>query len=258
MSNLMIRECNNQAISQRANDNYFNATQMCQSVDKRLNDYFSNKATIDFTKALANKTGIPAISKFGTNQALIVSRQGYGTWVHERVAVHLAMWADPNFAVQVTEWVTDWYKTKENPVNTPSDTEARLDRLEALLIRTIEKMTGALTALTSSQTEPQQPKPRKPRRDKRPEGRFICTAEAKEQGYLTVRDILVRHLGLTKEALPKNMIGLGVSVANAYFREYGVRPDRLQVSFNCLPAAYQKKDYDLVIGQYKRYQQAMW
>jgi hypothetical protein len=28
-----------------------------------------------------------------------------GTWIHPKVAIHLAIWCDPNFAVMVSEWV---------------------------------------------------------------------------------------------------------------------------------------------------------
>jgi len=36
-----------------------------------------------------------------------------GTWVHPRVAIHVAQWISPQFAVKVTEWVEEWYRTSE-------------------------------------------------------------------------------------------------------------------------------------------------
>ncbi|WP_419902348.1 KilA-N domain-containing protein [Kiloniella sp.] len=45
---------------------------------------------------------------------VIVAEQGrgdrvtQGTWVHPKVAIHLAQWLSPEFAVQVTNWVFDW------------------------------------------------------------------------------------------------------------------------------------------------------
>lgn len=34
--------------------------------------------------------------------------QFQGTWVHPRVAINLAQWASPKFAVLVSKWVLEW------------------------------------------------------------------------------------------------------------------------------------------------------
>lgn len=38
-----------------------------------------------------------------------------GTWVHPQVAIHLASWLSPDFAVAVTQWVFDWMSGKSRP-----------------------------------------------------------------------------------------------------------------------------------------------
>ncbi len=49
-----------------------------------------------------------ANSSFGTNKGLIeITRGGNdaGTWVHSKVAIYLAIWCSPDFAVLVTDWI---------------------------------------------------------------------------------------------------------------------------------------------------------
>ena len=36
-----------------------------------------------------------------------------GTWVHPKVALNLAQWCSPAFAVKVTDWLYDWMMGKE-------------------------------------------------------------------------------------------------------------------------------------------------
>jgi hypothetical protein len=90
-------------VSQRASDGYLNATAMCAAAGKRWNNYWQNDTSKDFAAELATDTGIPV-------SALIQSAKGglpeeQGTWVHPYVAIHLAQWLSPRFAVQVSKWV---------------------------------------------------------------------------------------------------------------------------------------------------------
>ena len=59
---------------------------------------------------------------------------GGGTWLHPKLAIALAQWCSPTFALQVSDWVMQWMMTggETNPVHYPqvSDTH-RIDlRLE--------------------------------------------------------------------------------------------------------------------------------
>ena len=77
---------------------------MCKSVGKYFGNYQSNQSTKDFLKELSSSIGIPI-------DDLVQAKEGGntgGTWVHPQVAVHLAQWASPKFAVQVTTWVVDF------------------------------------------------------------------------------------------------------------------------------------------------------
>ena len=112
---LISRKAEDRIVHQRATDGYINATAMCKAVRKKFHDYFRLRATGPFLQALADKTGIPTSSTVEgiPSTGLIQTIQGgpahlQGTWVHPRVAIHLAQWLSPEFAVQVTEWVFDW------------------------------------------------------------------------------------------------------------------------------------------------------
>ncbi len=81
---------------------------MCAAVGKLFNDYSRLKATHAFVEALESDTGIPV-------SELIQSVRGgdpafQGTWVHRQVAINLAKWCSPTFAVQVSKWVFDWMR----------------------------------------------------------------------------------------------------------------------------------------------------
>jgi hypothetical protein len=90
-------------------DGYWNATAMCQANGKRWNDYWRLQETQEFLAELSSVAGIPATE-------LVQVRQGgnpqlQGTWVHRRVAIDLARWCNPRFAVQVNAWVDELLTT---------------------------------------------------------------------------------------------------------------------------------------------------
>jgi hypothetical protein len=93
-------------ISLRAKDGYVNATAMCKAANKMWADYRRLRTTEEFLAELESDMGIP-ISE------LIQSLKGgnpelQGTWVHPQVAIHLAQWLSPRFAVMVSRWVYEW------------------------------------------------------------------------------------------------------------------------------------------------------
>ncbi len=93
-------------IHRSAADGYVNATAMCQAGQRRWNHYQANDRTQSYIAALAAVTGFPATGIGG----LIRSIQGgrpelQGTWIHPRLAVDLARWISPAFAV----WMDGWF-----------------------------------------------------------------------------------------------------------------------------------------------------
>src|SRR3546814_633207 len=107
---LVQYEIEREIIHQRVRDGYINATAMCKAAGKLFNDYWRLKTTPEFAMELSAETGIPV-------SELIQSVKGgdptlQGTWIHPRVAIHLAQWLSPKFAVAVSKWVMDWMSGK--------------------------------------------------------------------------------------------------------------------------------------------------
>jgi hypothetical protein len=112
---VISRELDGNLIQQREVDGYIHATAMCKACGKQLGHYLENASTKAFLEVLSLDIGFP-ISK------LILIRKGrpahlQGTWVHPKVAIHLAQWLSPQFAVQVTNWVFEWLTTGQNPIH---------------------------------------------------------------------------------------------------------------------------------------------
>jgi len=97
---LISRDFHDATIRQRSSDGYLNATDMCQAVDKLFADYKRLKNTQEYLETYSLTMGIPIIKIIEVKSG----RYG-GTWIHPKVAIHLAIWCDPNFAVMVSEWV---------------------------------------------------------------------------------------------------------------------------------------------------------
>jgi hypothetical protein len=89
----------------RLSDGYVNATRMCRSatlaegVEKNFADFNRLQGTSTYISALATKLGIP------TYQFVQVGSGGQSTFVHPKLAIHLAQWCSADFAVEVSELV---------------------------------------------------------------------------------------------------------------------------------------------------------
>ena len=106
MSALAQHSFNNVTIEQRHADGYLNATAMCQASGKLWGHYRSLASTQSFLAALSTDIGI-------TISDLIQSVKGgnphaQGTWVHPKVAIHLAQWLSPEFAVWCSNIIFEW------------------------------------------------------------------------------------------------------------------------------------------------------
>lgn len=80
-------------------DGYINALQLCDAGGKNFDDYQKNTQNQDYINVLSHKTGI------SNNELIIDIQKGgiiQGTYVHRKLAYHLAQWISPSFAVQVS------------------------------------------------------------------------------------------------------------------------------------------------------------
>jgi|GEM_PF-423709 len=103
---LIPHDYQGELISLRAGDGYVNATAMCKAAGKEFKHYNENRTTKAFLAELSREVGIPTAELIQSLSGGLPQLQG--TWVHPQVAIHLAQWASPKFAVQVTAWVIDW------------------------------------------------------------------------------------------------------------------------------------------------------
>ena len=98
----VVRVWNDTPISRRVTDDYVNATAMCKANGKEWSNYYKSERTSQYLQALEgslpNGRGLVQIVNTGSNQ-------GRGTYVHPRIAVDLARWISPEFAV----WMDGWF-----------------------------------------------------------------------------------------------------------------------------------------------------
>ena len=86
----------------RKKDGYINASQLCKAGNKSFKHWSENKNTKAYLRALEASVGIPTdeLIKYNTG-----SNSERSTWVHRKVAIHMAQWISPAFAVKVTSWI---------------------------------------------------------------------------------------------------------------------------------------------------------
>jgi len=141
---LITHQTNSGIVQQRAVDGYINATALCQAAGKRWHNYVRNEATGHFLRALAAKT---RISVMELNQEVKDPNGIPSTWVHPKVAIHLAQWLSADFAVQVSEWVYDWMSGKGQPTKLPYHLERHLMNLSKIplgFFSVLQEMTNFL------------------------------------------------------------------------------------------------------------------
>ena len=103
----------------RQSDGYINASQLCKAGNKFYKDWFRLEKTKEFLTELSQELKIDILTDKtdprensphkNTNVSLIEINQyndsDQSTWVHPRVAIHIAQWISPKFAVNVTGWI---------------------------------------------------------------------------------------------------------------------------------------------------------
>ena len=143
---MIIHDVNGVQVSQRRQDGYINATQMCKANNKEWRYYWRLTNTKKYVKALAEDLGLdvivnkPMCNNF--TSALVLTFRGgnsqQDTWVHPEVAVDLAAWISIPFRIQVNRWIVQWMSTGLNPIapapNTPTDLLTEINKLEKLII----------------------------------------------------------------------------------------------------------------------------
>ena len=122
MPNLILRDWNGKSIRHRE-DGFMNLTDMCQAGGKLFGHWHGLKSTQEYLDALIRKhyrdhDNGPIESNVGG------SIETTGTWGDRRVALRLAQWISPHFALQVDEWIEELLTTGSvnigpNPIPEP-------------------------------------------------------------------------------------------------------------------------------------------
>ena len=125
---------NNIVITSRSDDNFINATQLCQAGGKQFNDWYRLNTTKQLINELACETGIPVSqSKTGIpvldlSKLVDINKGGthIGTWIHPELAIQLAQWLSPKFAIQVSKWIINLFTNGKVEITTKLLTENKL------------------------------------------------------------------------------------------------------------------------------------
>lgn len=114
MKAISINKFGKYEIPMRDEDGYFHATTMCKIFGKQMEQYRRLETTKAYIRALSSKAGIPALLLIKTKKGGW-DEQTRGTWIHPKMAIHLAQWLSPEFSVFVTELVFDWQQKAIEP-----------------------------------------------------------------------------------------------------------------------------------------------
>ena len=159
---------NNIVITSRSDDNFINATQLCQAGGKKFSHWYSLDSTKQLINELAwdthihssqskmeipvldayslidieSKAGIPALDfKFNVNiitsKLVDINKGGthIGTWIHPDLAIQLAQWLSPKFAIQVSKWIRQLFTNGKVEITTKLLTENKLKDQEIKLLK---------------------------------------------------------------------------------------------------------------------------
>jgi hypothetical protein len=156
---------NGVVIESRVSDCFINATQMCEAGNKKFSHWHQLKSTALLIKTLENSlksdAGIPA----SQSVMVIDIKKGnsdlfeQGTWIHPDLAIQLAQWAVPSFALKVSKWIRELVLTGSVSIDsTASNAELialqqQVMRLEAERQEQEEKMRIATDELKSKDDE---------------------------------------------------------------------------------------------------------
>lgn len=109
---LITHRVDNTFVHQRSSDGFINGTELCQAASKKFFNYLREENTGHFLRKLADQLGCKPADLHLDSDGGLGSKE---TWVHPQVAIHLAQWLSPDFAVKVSTWVYEWLSGKGAP-----------------------------------------------------------------------------------------------------------------------------------------------
>lgn len=140
---------NNRVISQRE-DGYINLTQMCRANKKQIGHYLSLKSTNAYIERVSIDIGIPISELVDVIKGGEPEKQG--SWGHKLIAVNLARWISPAFAVWCDAHIFNLMSTGQTSLEIDPFEEMKLKvelaRLEAEKEKAIASAKQSELALT--------------------------------------------------------------------------------------------------------------
>lgn len=162
--NLIKHDINGIVVQQRRADGYINGTAMCATHNKDISDWLRANETLELAGALAEDLGIKSNPVKSPNSLktrvsasyptlVIVKRgapdSGGGVWLHPDLAISLAQWCSPKFAIQVSKWVREWMTTGKAP--TANEILAQYNQDRSIYPRIADAINQAITTETAQQ-----------------------------------------------------------------------------------------------------------
>lgn len=92
-------------------DGYINATELCKAAGKRPADWLRLNQTKELIKEIGLKTNLFKEQLIQIQQA--GNKYNQGTWIHRKLATHIAQWCSVKFAVQISDWIEEWISYKQ-------------------------------------------------------------------------------------------------------------------------------------------------
>lgn len=118
--NLIKKQFNNQEISfDLSGEGMINATEMAKACGKQISDFFRLNTTEEYIKSLESATGIPRAQLYQSIMGNFADGKPQGTWVHRRLAIRIAQWCSPKFAVQIDTWIEELFMAGSLNFNVP-------------------------------------------------------------------------------------------------------------------------------------------
>jgi len=108
INNIQLKEqtlkLNDVIVISRSEDNYINATQLCQAGNKLFADWFRLNTTKLLLIEAVSETGIPVSQLIDTKKGNSNEFQ-QEIWIQPDLAIQLAQWVSPLFALQLSRWI---------------------------------------------------------------------------------------------------------------------------------------------------------
>jgi len=120
---------NNIIITSRSDDNYINATQLCQAGGKIFSHWYSLDSTKRFINEVECDMGIPVL------QLVDINIDNQDIWIHPDLAIQLAQWISPKFIIQVSKWIGKLYTNNKVEITEKLLIENKLKDEEIKLLK---------------------------------------------------------------------------------------------------------------------------